>query len=341
MANLKDSVNSFQTGDLVFTRFPPTTRQPIHVTLYLGPREGMGRSYVHAGKEYLEIAHVDTYEADKGAGGYLHAVPTDPEIRRRTAEIAVAFASTVRRTPYGDYPSSQDFQRMKVQVASPHASRFTGMIRTESFAAIPFEMPSLIRLLKWTCRYLNEEPLSVNRGITCAAFVSICHQVARMHMFLEDVGVAYNTAAILQTKRKLDALVETKDALRKDLEKVAEDPLKGGKPIFRDQAYRENSNRNLTEEGRVALKRLGKAVDYRELPAQTKSPRLRKKLSDLERQWIAIQTQWLGIHESQTQLLEDILGRPFFFDAKYVSSIVLSRRVQEIGWKTTEYKKYD
>jgi hypothetical protein len=211
MSKLTDSINTFVTGDLVFTRYPPTSPQPIHVTVFLEPRAGLGgRSYVHAGATQLEIADAATYKDDKDSGGYLHAHPTDNDLRARTAEVAQAFAQTVKRTPYGSYPSSKDFQRLNLAVQSPHASRLTGIVRTTSFAQIPFEFAALVRLLKWTLRAIDNAPLSGNRGITCAAFVSICHQAARMLLSFDDVGLTWQPEKIRTCLQTLNGLVDAK-----------------------------------------------------------------------------------------------------------------------------------
>jgi hypothetical protein len=340
MSKLTDSINTFETGDLVFTRYPPKSPQPIHVTLFLEPRTGLGRSYVHAGAQQLEIADVETYADDKDSGGYLHAHPTDSVLRSRTAEVAQQFAQTVKRTPYGSYPSSKDFQRLGLVVQSPHASRFTGMVRTTSFAEIPFEFAALVRLLKWTLRAIDNAPLSENRGITCAAFVSICHQVARMLIFFDAVGLTWQPEKIRTCLQTLNGLVESKASLRAALDKIGEDPTRNNKPIYRDQAYRENSNRKLTTASKRELDSKRANVDYTSVPDEAlKRLKRRAPSSELEGHWLVIQTEWLGIHAASTKSLQDILG-DFFFDAKYVSSPILSQRVQNIGWRTVPFDAY-
>lgn len=343
MAKLTDSIHTFQTGDLVFTRYPPRGTQPIHVTLFLEARTGLGRSYVHAGATHLEIADAATYADDKGAGGYLHAHPADATVRANTAMVAQLFASTVKRTPYGSYPGRADFERMSLAPVSPHASRFTGMIRTGSIDEIHFEFPALRRLLKWTLRAIERSTLSENRGITCAAFIAVCHQVARMRAFLDETGVSYHPEKIRACIQKIDAMTETKAMLRKDLELLGSDPA-NGKPIYRDQAYRENSNRKLTEDGRGAMVNLAKNVAWGELDS-TIVARLKPdapiRLPYVEKVWLVIQTQMLDIPKVSARLLEDIIGSDFLFDAKYVSSPLLAERIRNaMGWNTTEYTNY-
>ena len=337
MPKLTDSIGTFVTGDLVFTRYPPTSRQPIHVTLFLAPDAGHGQAYVHAGGTQLEIAAAPTYEEDSGAGGYLHAHPTETELRANTAEVAQIFAQTLTPTPYGSYPGTADFQRIGITPKSPHASRFTGMLRTEAFAEIPFEFPALHRLLKWTQRAIARAPFSEHRGITCAAFVAACHQVARMRAYFTETGVAFQPDKLKECLQFLAGVVESKASLRENLELLAKDP-KTDKAIYRDQAYRENSNRKLTDAGAQKLRGLKNVtLTKKGWPANIDLT----QLSDVEKYWLVIQTQFLGIHQSEVRLAEDILTTDFFFDAKYVNSPLLSRRVLEIkGWKTTAYKQY-
>ena len=340
---LTGSIDTFVTGDLVFTRYPPKHSQPIHVTLFLDSTTGLGPAYVHAGATQLEIARADTYADDKDSGGYLYAQPTNPELRARTAAVARGFAQTAKLTPYGNYPSSKDFQRLKIDVVSPHASRFTGMIRTASLAEIPFDFAALVRLLKWTLRSINSETLSANRGVTCAAFVSICHQVARMLMFFDEVGLAKGKgpekirACLLQ----VNGLVESKASLRAKLEKIGEDAERGNRPIYRDQAYRENSNRKLTADGVTVLTSQSKKIDGSIVPEEVAN-RVKKGAPsyEIERYWLIIQTQWLGLNEALTKSLQDILGE-FFFDAKYVSSPVLSKLVlTSESWRKVVFEAY-
>lgn len=343
MAKLSDSIHTFKTGDLVFTRYPPKGPQPIHVTLFLEARTGLGRGYVHAGATHLEIADVATYADDKDAGGYLHAHPTDATVRANTTAVAQLFARTAKRTPYGSYPGSADFSRMNLTPKSPHASRFTGMIRTGSIGDIPFQFPALHRLLKWTLRAIEEATLSENRGITCAAFIAACHQVARMRAFLDETGVGYQPEKIRGCIQQLDALAETKASLREGLELLGTDPA-NNKPIYRDQAYRENSNRKLTEVGRKTLGELAKDVAWKDMDG-TIVTRLKTgavdPVSSMEKIWLVIQTRMLGIPEVSASLLETIIGNDFLFDAKYVSSPLLAERIRNApGWNTTEYTHY-
>lgn len=343
MAALKQAIDGFHTGDLVFTRYPPKGVQPIHVTVYLKARDALEPSYVHAGARELEVAPAATYKDDKDGGGYLHATPTDATHRETVAEIARIFAQEVRRTPYGSYPGAEDFARLKITPKSPHANRFTGMIRTTRIEDIPFDISALHRLLKWTCRALTQAPLSKNRGITCAAFVAACHQIAHMRTFLEEVGVAYDVDKVRGCVAALDGMVQTKQSLRQGLEALCKDP-QTGKTLYRDQAYRENSNRQLTTAGWQKLWEHNKRIRTDALPTevQQRLQQLGPDLQQIDRQWLIIQTRLLGIDESQTRLIKDVIGQGFLFDAKYVSSPVLANLV--LGsrhWNATQYDKYE
>lgn len=352
MAKLTDSIATFKTGDLVFTRYPPKGVQPIHVTLFLSAQDSArlasGKAgYVHAGATHLEIAGIDTYAEDKDSGGYLHSFSTDANHRARTALVAKTFAAALTKsntaTPYGSFPGSADFAKMNKVVQSPHASRFTGMIRTKDISEIPFEFPALHRLLKWTYRAIVKAALSENRGTTCAAFVSICNQVAPMQAFFDDTGVSYKPKVIEECLQKLDSLVESKQSLRANLEVIAEAP-DTGKPIYRDQAYRENSNRKLLDSRKQDLADLWAKVDRKQLDPLIKV-RVVKEAKDplplLERIWLVIQTQMLGIPEFSVRLLGDIIGPDFMFDAKYVSSPVLADRLRNTKtWTSNEYTQY-
>jgi hypothetical protein len=343
MAALKQAIDGFHTGDMVFTRYPPKGVQPIHVTVFLEARDALQRSYVHAGAKELEVALATTYEDDKDGGGYLHATPTDATHREAVAEIARIFAQEVGRTPYGSYPGMDDFARMNIAPKSPHANRFTGMIRTTRIDDIPFDISALHRLLKWTYRALTRAPLSENRGITCAAFVAACHQIAHMRSFLQEVGVAYDVEKVGSCVAALDGMVQTKQSLRQGLELLGQDP-QTHKSIYRDQAYRENSNRRLTTAGWQKLWEHNRDIQTDALPGeiQLRLQQLGPDLQQIDRQWLIIQTRLLGIHESQTRLIEDVIGQGFLFDAKYVSSPVLANLV--LGsrhWNTTRYDKYE
>jgi hypothetical protein len=350
MSKLTDVINTFETGDLVFTRFPPKGTQPIHVTLFLSARDAVKPSYVHAGATHVEIADASTYAVDKDSGGYLHARLTAADMRSRVTRIARAFAGTAKLTPYGSYPSSKDFTRLNIEVKSPNASRFGVMVKTPNFDAIPFDFPALHRLLKWTWRAECNATFSENRGITCAAFASACQQVARMQAFLKDNymggGLADTLADAVKT---LNGMVQTKASLRENLEQLGKDE-QTGKTIYKGQAERANSNRKFTPDGMSKFKEMARDVKTRDFPEEiigripstakdAKAPD--KPLTPIENQWLVIQTKLLKVPQYSAKLLEDILGSEWMFDAKYVNSMLLADRLQNSqSWATVEYKQY-
>lgn len=348
MAKLTDSIGTFQTGDLVFVRYPPKPGgQPIHVTVFLDASSRRGPGYLHAGDQ-LEKDTLDHYADYQEHGGYLHVCTTDTELRAAVAEVAAIFAMDAPRTPYGSYPNSADVARIAGKpVVSPRASRFTGMIGTRDVSEIPFELPALVRLLKWTHRAITSAPLSEHRGITCAAFSAICHQVAGMRAFLEETGVAFKPATVLDAVRRLDTLTVSKEDLRKNLELIGRDDTTG-KTVFKGQALPANSNRTLSDKGREEFKALtqttveGKSTM---LPwVATALNTIGKKASELsavERSWLVVQVQFLGISEYAVKPLSDIIHPDFFFDAKYVSSPALAAALRASGgWKSTEFTAY-
>lgn len=349
MAKLTDSINTFQTGDLVFTRYPPKGQQPIHVTMFLGGDAG-GPNYVHAGATQLEIAGIDTYAEDKDSGGYLHAHPVDANRRSRTAQVARAFAQTIKPTPYGSFPTSKELTKMGADPKSSRASRFAGMIGTPNVGAIPFELPALHRLLKWTERAIAGAPLSENRGITCAAFAACCHQVGMMKAFLTNPDMIVKPVPLAACVRSLDGMVVTKDSLRQGLELlVPAEKSTTGKPIFKGQALPKHSNRVLTGAGQQKLSGLAQ-LTYDTLygnPLRDRMPaRANNSLPLVEKLWLIVQVNYLEIPSYGVSLLEDILGTEFMFDAKYVSSPVLAGVLRGgtgngvAGWNTTEYTHY-
>lgn len=343
MSKLSDDIGTFQTGDLVFQRYPPQGTQPIHVTVFLGTGSGVTvPSYVHAGDE-LEIAPASTYVDSREQGGYLHAHAASAGLRARLAAVAAQFASTAKKTPYGDFPGKAHVTLPTGQ--SIGANRFSGMIKTTDVAQIPFEFPALRRLLKWTYKEATNAPLSEHRGFTCAAFAAACVQVAGMSTFMEAGSIYHLPKKFKLALDALDELTETKDALRKD--KLA--PLPGitkhdGKPIYQGQALRENSNRKLTTAGAVKLKDQEAHVDTDSLdPLVTKwlARNGDHALAGIERLWLIVQTQYLEIPAVSAKLLQQIVPPGFLFDAKYVSSPALSKHLVGLkNWKTTAYTTY-
>jgi hypothetical protein len=335
---LKDNINDFSTGDFIFTRYPRREGgQPIHVTVFLEPKDspGGGAAYVHAGADYVEVSAFDTYADDPG---YLHVKTQDTTLRAKTAQVAKIFAPTAldRRTPYGSFPQND---RLPRGAAAPNASRYRGMMSTQRLADIPFEFAALQRLLKWTHKAMTADKLSKERGITCAAFGSACIQVAAMLNFLESVYKDKDVdgmGACVEQLRKLTAKPDTWDTRTliatlepKKVHKSDDDPLvypAKEKKIFRDQALRANSNRQLTAAGSEFFTTSKDRINTRSLDLE--HWRGLKTMDLVERLWLIVQTQILKISEWQARPLSDIIPANFFFDAKYVNSLVLSELLE-------------
>ena len=136
------------------------------------------------------------------------------ELAGEAAEAAKVWASdrpiqnnTPTTTPYGSYPGAKEAQPRQLpsqSVLRDDANRFG---RNH-----PAEAAGLVRLMKWTYRLHTRAPLSVNRGITCAAFSWACHQAAAMKLYLHGQGVLnkLNTANM----GKIDGLLESKEVLQ-------------------------------------------------------------------------------------------------------------------------------
>jgi hypothetical protein len=336
---LTDVMNTFNTGDVVFTRYPSKGLQPIHATLFLAPGTGIANpSYVHAGEDWLEISGVEKYKEDEDAGSYLR-IETPAARRASTTAVALAFARNATRTPYGKLPLKDGFVDGKTK--SPTVSRFSGMIKTTDCAEIPFTFAALRRLLKWTMKFASGAPLSKNRGVTCAAFVSICHQVGGMKDFLSSFPVYHDAEKFKKVLQALDALAVTKAKLRENLEEL-QPAVKTPKTFHRGQALRENSNRELTVDGLATLKLQSKELRLDRLDESVLA-RLKdstKPVSEIDKLWVTIQTQYLEIPEASVQLLDQIMPAEFIFDAKYVSSMALSTRMAALGWHRTICEKY-
>jgi hypothetical protein len=164
-----------------------------------------------------------------------------------------------------------------------------------------------------------------------------------MRAFLGEVGVTYNVEKIQSCVAALNGMVQTKQSLRQGLEVLCNDPMTK-KTIYRDQAYRENSNRQLTTGGWQKLWEHNKGIRTDALPTeiQQRLQEIGPDLQHVDRQWLIIQTKLLGIHESQTKLIKDVIGQGFMFDAKYVSSPVLANLVlNPLHWNATPYDKYE
>jgi hypothetical protein len=203
MADLKDAVQGFKTGDLIITYLPRGGTRPMHVTIYLEPADSPSNApaFIHAATDGVVIEAVEGWrEMPK----YRHA-RRGGQLGAEAAQAAKVWAAdrtinnnTPTTTPYGSYPGSRESATPKLR-----ANRFSAMMQTPSIASIPLEAAGLVRLMKWTYRLITRAPLSVNRGITCAAFSCACHQAAAMKLFLIEQGVLhkFDTASIGQDQR--------------------------------------------------------------------------------------------------------------------------------------------
>src|SRR6516225_5418318 len=165
MPKFSEVLEQLQVGELIFTRWPPGGVQPAHVTIpYNGRNQGMATSYVHAWSPSLEIANLDTYVQFKGFGGFLRFEPIDRTYAEAVAGVAARFAGTTARTPYGSYPNKDDFAHAGVKTKErQNASRYDGMLaamdvqqeQVDVRGDLSFQFASLVRLVKWTGRYLS------------------------------------------------------------------------------------------------------------------------------------------------------------------------------------------
>src|SRR5690606_34134449 len=144
-----------------------------------------------------------------------------------------------------------------------------------------------------------QAPLSVLRGITCAAFVVACHQAALMKKFLDDVYVLKNLdAAVLN---KIAGMFETKGAVRErahlakaELTEGAQrtlDEKSKSKAVYVGQAARGASNRQLLDKSKTTLatqreKQAGNVAAYPEIFDATHQI---ANIPDVELLWLNIQ----------------------------------------------------
>ena len=354
MANLVDMLGGFSTGDLVFTYYPPpeTSRQPIHVTVFLAdgdaPSHIKGAGFVHAGKDEVEVVPVAAYK-QYDVSGFKHVTTTDSQRRIRAAEVAKVFAMTTVKTPYGSYPGSGHTKE-----DSPGANRFTGMIKSESVAALPFDFTALTRLLKWTNRAHKKDTLSVNRGITCAAFATACYQVGEMMEYVRTKGALDKLEKCLYAA---DKMLESKSELRlrKGLKPLMVDPKKKKQvmaldrlknktphPVYKGQALRDNSNRQIEAKRAEDMFGYMKKIDPGELYSfYSDEKKLGSNLSDIDQQWLYLQTEFLGIDKYSAQSITEVIPNEFMFDAKYMNSRILETHISaQNGWKTTIIPSY-
>ncbi|MEC4747256.1 hypothetical protein [Methylomicrobium sp. Wu6] len=349
MPALKNAVRGFQTGDLIITYLPRGGTRPMHVTIYLEPKDSPSNdhAFIHAANDGIVIEDINAW---KEMPKYRHAHRVG-ELAKAAADAAKVWAAdrtinnnTPITTPYGSYPGSK-------QSATPQlrANRFSAMMQTASIAAIPLEAAGLVRLMKWTYRLHTRAPLSANRGITCAAFSCACHQAAAMKIFLRDQGALdkLNTANL----GKINGLLESKGDLRARLNLPEAHPLPEvvtAKPILIGAALRENSNRGMTEKTQEALGNMVNTATEKPQKMLEFYPEFFPNQASLATAsatdflWLAIQTKVLGISTYSARRLSGVIPPDFFYDAKYVNSILLDELIRNsVDWNTTDYDAYD
>jgi hypothetical protein len=352
MPALTSAIGGFRTGDLVITYLPGADKRPLHLTVFLSPGDSPSgqAAFVHAGNSGVII---------EGSAGYAEM----PKYRhaRRTGALGAAAAQAAKvwaadrtipnaaapiTTPYGSYPGG-------AQSLTPgmRANRFSAMKGTPNLAAIPIEAAGVVRLMKWTYRFIANAPLSKNRGITCAAFTCACHQAAAMHLFLRDAGVLskFDQAAM----GKINALLESKADLRARIPLPEATPNPGvtlPKPILIGGALRDNSNRGMTPATKTAVNnisgKVGNAATSKgvadQLPQFFPDDASLATATEADYIWLFIQTKILGISSYNAARLADVIPPDFYYDAKYVNSLLLNQLILQSGvlWQTADFDTY-
>jgi hypothetical protein len=222
------------------------------------------------------------------------------------------------------------------------------MMQTASFATIPLGAAGLVRLMKWTYRLSTRAPLSVNRGITCAAFSWACHQAAAMKLYLHGQGVLNKLDSA--TMGKIGGLLESKVALRARLILPEAQPKPGivpKKPILIGAALQQNSNREMTERTRENLAKMPENIAkkpdkaLREYPEFFPDQDSLTTATDTDLLWLGIQAV-LGIATYSAVRLDKVIPADFFYDAKYINSILLDELVRNsVDWATKDYDTYE
>ena len=349
MPALINAVQGFKTGDLIITYLPRGGTRPMHVTIYLEPADSPSnaQAFIHAANDGVVVEGIEGWrEMPK----YRHA--------RRGGELAAAAAqaakvwaadrtinnNTPTTTPYGSYPGAKESATPQLR-----ANRFSAMMQTTSIGSIPLEAAGLVRLMKWTYRLKTRAPLSVNRGITCAAFSCACHQAAAMIVFLHGQGVLnkLNTANM----GKIDGLLESKEVLRARLNLPEAQPREGvvtKNPILIGAALRQNSNRGMTEKttenlGNMTVTMTGKPDKILQIyPEFFPDQASLGTATTTDLLWLAIQTKVLEISTYSAVRLNRVIPPDFFYDAKYINSILLDELIRNsTDWTTKDYDTYE
>jgi len=349
MPALKTAVQGFQTGDLIITYLPRGGTRPMHVTIYLESADSPSNApaFIHAAADGVVIEPIAAW---KEMAKYRHA-RRGGRLGVEAAKAAKVWATdrtinkdTATTTPYGSYPGAKESATPKLR-----ANRFSAMMQTASIGSIPLEAAGLVRLMKWTHRLSTKAPLSVNRGITCAAFSCACHQAAAMKLFLNEQSVLQklDTASM----GKINGLLESKEVLRARLNLPVAEPVEGfvpKKPILIGGALRENSNRGMTEKTTKTLEEMNTNITKKPDKMLEKYPEFFPDQNSLSTAtttdllWLAIQTQVLGISSYSALRLNSVIPPDFFYDAKYINSILLDELIRNsTDWATKDYDTYE
>ncbi len=327
-----------QTGDVIVCYYPTVQDRVLHFTVYLEPRDSpsTAAAYAHSMDKGVVIEPFAGYAE---MPGFLHARCTDEAVRGAAAQAAKTWATTEKTTPYGSFPRGQDFKTAQVR-----ANRFSGMRATARVGDIPFEMAALVRLMKWTLRLKEKAALSETRGITCAAFVAACHQAAAMQRFLKNNGALEKLDKT--SFGQINSLLESKTDLRSRLQ-LTEAEVNPGvdlkKPIYVGQALRENSNRGLAKGVADKLQnRLGKLEGKTdEYPNFFDTPYTLKTIPQVELAWLVLQVTTFGLSSYVAQPLVSIIPPDFYYDAKYINSIILTEIIKNSqAWAKTHCAEY-
>lgn len=343
---LSENWHAFQTGDVIVTYYPVVPNKLLHLTVYFEARHNNGvAGFAHASGEGLIIEANAGY---KELGGFLHARCVDPDRAARGAEAAAIWARTATRTPYGSFPRATDAKVGGTGVKG--ANRFSGMRDTAALTEIEFEPAALLRLMKWTLRLKTDAPLSVLRGITCAAFVVACHQASAMMRFLRDANglnkldddMLGKFAALFEKKADVRARA---GLLKAELTQQAQATLEmksKSNTVYVGQAAKNASNRNLLETtlAKFANQRVAIGKKTQDFPGIFDSNHAVESIPDVELLWINFQNM-LGINQAVMQPLDTIIPTDFLFDAKYVNSKILTRILESSqAWRTKAYQAY-
>jgi len=151
---------------------------------------------------------------------------------------------------------------------------------------------------------------------------------------------------------KINGLLESKKVLRARLNLPEAQPLQGvvtKKPILIGAALPQNSNRGMTES---TTQKLGKMT---ETITKNKSNKMLEEYPEFfpdqgslttatttDLLWLAIQTNVLGISSYSAVRLNRVIPPDFFYDAKYINSILLDELIRiSTDWTTRDYDTYE